>query len=368
MTEHKNIPIPEGKGEGESSLFERASGAFGFDPFKAAPIKGNLPEREMKRAKVRVRDNKSSATENQSGKNQAAQEQPVAEKPEAIVEAAPASTARVPTEYRPEPEVNLPVPAASREIVVETEPTAIVLSGKKYNISREHLRDQGMIVPEGTVSGLVEEFRIVKRQIIKAAREKGTARSRRVLVCSPHPGEGKTFCATNLAIAMAAERDGEVLLVDGDFAKPSILSTLGLPKGPGFMDCLADHSVQPEDLVMGTDIPGLWVLPAGTQTTSDSEFLASERTAQVLDRLTIGAPNRIIIFDSPPALAASPAAELAKHVGQAMLVARADKTGQSALEDACQLLSACPDIKLLLNAAHFSPSGRNFGSYYGYGE
>ena len=42
MTEHKKIPLPkDGKDGGtESSLFERASGAFGFDPFKAAPIKG----------------------------------------------------------------------------------------------------------------------------------------------------------------------------------------------------------------------------------------------------------------------------------------------------------------------------------------
>lgn len=355
MTEHKNIPLPE-DGEGkpsDSSLFERASGAFGFDPFKAAPIKGKLPEREMKRAKVKVRDQEPKVD---------------AEKAAASVEAAPVASPPVPTAYEPDSEANLPVPAASREIVVEPEIKAVTLSGKKHAIDREHLRDQGMIVPEGTVTGLIEEFRIVKRQIIKSARDKGTGRSRRVLVCSPHPGEGKTFCATNLAIAMAAERDSEVLLIDGDFAKPSILSTLGLPKGPGFMDCLAEDSVQPEDLVMGTDIPGLWVLPSGTNTTADSEYLASERTAEVLDRLTVGAPNRIIIFDSPPALAASPAAELAKHVGQAMLVARADKTGQSALEDACQLLSACPDIKLLLNAAHFSPSGRNFGSYYGYGE
>jgi len=119
---------------------------------------------------------------------------------------------------------------------------------------------------------------------------------------------------------------------------------------------------------MGTDVPGLWVLPAGNLTTADSEYLASARTAEVLDRLTLGAPNRLVIFDTPPALAASPAAELANHVGQAVLVARADRTGQSALEDAYQLLSACPDIKLLLNAANFSPSGRKFGSYYGYGE
>ncbi|MDN3645278.1 capsular biosynthesis protein [Pontixanthobacter aestiaquae] len=356
MTEHKNIPLPKRDGEDgstESSLFERASGAFGFDPFKAAPIKGKLPEREMKRAKVKVKD--------ADGREQA-------EKPAATVEAAPVASPPVPAEYQPEPRETLPVPAASRELVVEPQATSVALSGQKYEIDREFLREQGLIVPEGTITGLIEEFRIVKRQILKAAKDKGTGRSRRVLICSPHPGEGKTFCATNLAIAMAAERDSEVLLIDGDFAKPSILSTLGLPKGPGFMDCLADPAVNPEDLVMGTDIGSLWVLPAGNQTNSDSEYLASERTAEVLDRLTVGAPNRIIIFDSPPALAASPAAELAKHVGQSVLVARADKTGQSALEDACQLLSACPDIKLLLNAAHFSPSGRNFGSYYGYGE
>lgn len=82
------------------------------------------------------------------------------------------------------------------------------------------------------------------------------------------------------------------------------------------------------------------------------------RAAQVLDRLTQGAPNRIVIFDSPPALAASPAAELAKYVGQALIVVRADRTGQGALEDAISLLSGCPNIQLLLNATHFSPSGR----------
>ncbi|MEO1489917.1 MAG: capsular biosynthesis protein, partial [Pseudomonadota bacterium] len=39
------------------------------------------------------------------------------------------------------------------------------------------------------------------------------------------------------------------------------------------------------------------------------------------------------------------------------------QTGRAALEDAQQLLSACPDIKLLLNAVQFSPSGRRFGDY-----
>ena len=347
MTEHRKIPVPpRGKQEDDrpGSLFERASGAFGFDPFKAAPVPDRLAAAPMKRAKVRQPD----APVQDIGK------QP--ELPHADEPAAPVA-----------PEV-LPVAVAPSQVTIERQIGAVALHGKRFPVDRELLREQGLIVPDGAVNGLMEEFRIVKRQVLDTARSEGTALSRRVLICSPHPGEGKTFCAANLAIALAAERDSEVLLIDADFAKPSILSTFGLPKGAGFMDCLANDHVQAEDLVIGTDIPGLWVLPAGNQTNVDSEYLSSRRTADVLERLSTGAPNRILIFDSPPALAASPAAELAKHVGQAILVARADTTGQSALEDAVELLSGCPDVRLLLNAAHFSPSGRKFGTYYGYGE
>lgn len=324
MTEQSKIPLPNKDG---NSLLERATGAFGLGGFKPAPV----PQQ--------VRD--------------------------AVPEAK--AGAPVPVEYEPEPEVVAPVETPA----VEAPAAPVSFVGDRYEVDREWLREQGMIVPEGAVTALLEEFRIVKRQLLQSARDaqakgKGAA-AQRVLVCSPLPGEGKTFTATNLALAIAAEKDSEVLLVDADFAKPSVLSVLDLPGGPGLMDALSDPGIRVEDCVIGTDIPGLWVLPAGNQTTQDSEYLASKRTAQVLDRLTKGAPDRIVIFDSPPALAASPAAELAKYCGQALLVARADATGQSAIEDALSLLANCPDIKLLLNAANFSPSGRRFGSYYGYG-
>jgi Mrp family chromosome partitioning ATPase len=242
-------------------------------------------------------------------------------------------------------------------------------------VDRNHLRRQGFIVPEGKVTGIFEEFRIVKRQLLLQAadlRRQGgggpaAAWAQRVLICSPHPGEGKTYCAVNLALAIAAEKDSEVLLVDADFAKPSVLSALGIEGGKGLMDALADPALDAAGLVLDTDVPGLKVLPAGEATNRDSEYLSSSRTAQVLDRLTEGAPHRMVIFDSPPVLAASPAAELAKYVGQALVICRADRTGQQSLEDAVSLLSACPNIQLLLNATSFSPSGRRFGDYYGYG-
>lgn len=338
MTEQSKIPMPPKNDSKGKSLFERAEDMFGLGGLTAPPVPRGLAEPAAKRA-------------SRKGKS--------------FVEAKPQvrEDALAPLQPKP-PTVEAPVAAAP-------EPEAIAFGGPRHTIDRAHLRKQGMIHPEGKATALLEEFRIVKRQLLLAAREArrsgGGARSQRVLVCSPLPGEGKTFCATNLAIAMAAEKDSEVLLVDADFAKPSILSTLGLTGGRGLMDVLADPSIRVEDCVLATDIDGLYVLPAGNQTNSDSEYLTSSRTAEVLDRLTQGAPNRMVIFDSPPALAASPAADLAKHVGQALVVARADSTGQSALEDALTLLSTCPDIKLLLNGAQFSPSGRRFGTYYGYG-
>lgn len=241
----------------------------------------------------------------------------------------------------------------------------------KSNVDRERLRASNYIVPEGPVTGLSEEFRIVKRQLLLAARGgKGfepIENGERILICSANPNEGKTFCALNLALSMATEKDNRVLLVDADFAKPSIMSRLGIEGERGLMDALADPTIDAEDLVIETDIAGLSVLPAGRQTNQDTEYLAAAHSAAVLDRLTAHDPTRIIIFDSPPALAASPASVLALHVGQAVMVVHADVTTDTALRDALSLLSGCDNIQLLLNKTKFSPTGRKFGSYYGYG-
>jgi exopolysaccharide/PEP-CTERM locus tyrosine autokinase len=331
MTEHSKINRPgaQPRKARSGSLFERADAAYGLEKLAISRVPTNLPEVER-----RV--------------------------PQSVRRAASASR-------EPVYEAVVPAPQAQPNIqpgVAERAPERrVTLCGPHQQVDRDVLDFEGLIVPENPVTGLLEEFRIVKRELLADARAGGSDAARRILVCSPHPGEGKTYCAINLAIALAAERDIEVLLVDADVLNPKVPERLGIEADKGLMDCLTDDRLRPEELVIRTDIEGLFVLPAGSGNVRDSEYLASARTAEVLDRLTRGAPNRFVIFDTPPALAASAAAELAAHVGQAMLVVRADQTSRAALEDAQQLLSACPDIKLLLNAARFSPSGRRFGDY-----
>ena len=358
MTKQEKIPMPpEAKVNPAESLIERVVRNYDLVKLASAPIPADLIPPASKRRRYRRADDEL----------EEAEVTPIAEA--AVTPPRPAPKPEQAPEVV-EPEVITPAPAMKINVPA---PVAVPVrfKGDRLPVNRQHLRDQGLIVPEGTVTGLLEEIRIVKRQLLLNAAQLGQQgmgpNAQRILVCSPHPGEGKSYTSVNLALAIAAEKESEVLLVDADFAKPSVLSMLGLPGGPGLMDALSNPEIDVADCVIGTDISGLWVLPAGSATTSDSEYLSSSRTDAVLDRLTQGAPHRIVIFDSPPALAASPAAELAKYVGQAVLVARADRTGQGALEDAVSLLSGCPNIQLLLNAVHFSPSGRRFGSYYGYG-
>ena len=92
------------------------------------------------------------------------------------------------------------------------------------------------------------------------------------------------------------------------------------------------------------------------------------RTRAVLADLTVRHPRRIVLFDSPPALMASPASVLATHVGQVMMVVRADQTTEADLKEAVGLLSGCPHLGLMLNATGFAATGRRFGGYYGYGQ
>lgn len=338
MNEHRPVKRPP-------SLLERAADMFGTDPAAGAPtidVSNLPPEPDRKKAKKAA---------------PAAAAPPPADIVDPVVAAAPAVEA-APT-VKPSPRKDM---ARAAPAIVPT---------RQGTIDRDRLAARGMVVPGTAVSGISEEYRIVKRELIRNFSGSGSRpvlpRGHRVLIASANPGEGKTFSAINLALSLAVEADHDVLLIDADIAKPSVLETLGLDDGPGLMDALADPHLPLGDCLIQTDIAGLKVMPAGTAHMHDTELLASARTETLLAQLEAGAPGRIVILDSPPVLAASPAAVLAGHVGQLIMVVRADETLESALRDAIGLMGACPHIQLLLNGVKFSPGGRRFGTYYGQG-
>jgi exopolysaccharide/PEP-CTERM locus tyrosine autokinase len=223
---------------------------------------------------------------------------------------------------QPEPATVQPERAAARA-------ASVFLHGSVATVDRAALEARGFVLPDAPVGTLAEELRIVKRGVLAAVRAKGSGAGQVVMVCSARPDDGKTFTAVNLALSLAGERDVETLLVDGDIAKPEVLSTLGLEGSAGLLDALADPFTDVESLVIRTDVGALSVLPAGRQAHDATELLASGRMAELLRALTEGCPDRIVLFDSPPALAASAASAIAGACGQVLMVVRADRTSEA---------------------------------------
>jgi exopolysaccharide/PEP-CTERM locus tyrosine autokinase len=289
----------------------------------------------------------------------------------------PAKAAAADAPVRPAAEARpaaTPVVEAEPEIVDPVAPRAAPRApqpapGPIVAVDRGRLSRAGFIVPDAPVTGLAEEFRLIKRQLQAAIDRRisqPVEKRRSILVTSAQSGDGKSFCSVNLALSLAAEADLDVVLVDGDFAKPDALNQLGIESGPGLVDALSDPAVDPETLVVRTDVPGLSVLPAGRRATNVPELLASARTREILNRLATTNDRRMILFDSPPALMASPAAVMAAHVGQVLVVVRADRTTEADLRETISLLSGCDHVSLVLNGAALADSGRNFGGYEGY--
>lgn len=255
---------------------------------------------------------------------------------------------------------------------VAASPSRVPLARRRFvprapmqHVDRALMAAHGLVDSDSATGALAEEYRLIKRQLLRNA---GTVTlGRRILVTSAQPDEGKTYSSINLALSLAAEHEVSVLLVDGDFARQQVPEKLGIVPGKGLLDALADPSVHLADCVIPTDIPELSVLPAGTSTTRDTEYMSSARMQEVLATLDADAPDRIILFDSMPLLAASSAGVIAQYCGQVVVVVRADVTREAALRDAIGLIGQHNGISLLLNRVRFTPEGRRFGSYYGEG-
>lgn len=279
--------------------------------------------------------------------------------PETLVKSAPVQSA-------PEPMPSAPVPTTG----AMAKPKRSGRQSRRGEIDLVSLRDNGFIVPDSPSTLTAEEFRIVKRSLLLNAFAQGDGRIKNgnlILVCSSQPNEGKTFCAINLALSIASERDVTVLLVDADFSKPEVLSTLGLEGGKGLVDVIADPSLDLADCLIRTNIENLSVLPAGRQHHLTTELLASERMGAMIEEIAQRYHDRIVIFDSPPALASSAASVLALHVGQVMFVCEAERTREQQLREGLAMISGCKNVNLLLNKTRFMTAGRRFGAYYGYG-
>ena len=233
-------------------------------------------------------------------------------------------------------------------------------------LDRNHLAETGILMPWTATARSVEEFRIVKRNIMfpwQSTEYLGTVDRppKVVMVTSSRPREGKTFCSINLALAFAAEENLVTVLIDADAVRGDTAKLLKIPAEPGLTDILAGERSL-DDVLIQTDIPNLVVVPPGAYGPQVPELLAGPGPSRLVAEIGRRYPDYVIIMDTPPCLASTDPAALAPIAGQVVFVVEAGHTQQAEIESSLNLLSGCRQIRFLLNKTP-TASSEHFGAY-----
>src|SRR5262249_52737174 len=165
-----------------------------------------------------------------------------------------------------------------------------------------------------------EAFRSIRTMVCY---QRGPEAPRTILVTSAEPSEGKSFVAVNLAVALAGTGE-QALLIDSDFRRPSCHQAFDLNPPKAGLSSLLYGSGPRDGLIVPTPVPHLSFLPAGPMPPDPAALLSSARTRDLL--ATLRERFGWIVVDSPPVLAASDAAALARQVDGVLLVVRAHAT------------------------------------------
>jgi protein-tyrosine kinase len=256
------------------------------------------------------------------------------------------------------------------EVVANVTNRALHGTGSQSNpimLDLTRLRQLGGVTPNENKTQIAEEFRMIKRPLIKNAFNQGAGKIHNgnlIMVTSALAGEGKSFCAINLAMSIAMEMDHTVLLVDADVARPSIPKYLGFKAEMGLLDILLDDKLEPADVMIKTNVEKLSILTAGRKSRHATELLASQSMSNLLKDIAQRYRDRIVIFDSPPLLLTTESHVLANQMGQIVLVVEAENTPQKAVMEALRQIESCDVINLIFNKARHFPGSGYYGNYY----
>ena len=210
-----------------------------------------------------------------------------------------------------------------------------------------------LITPEGG-GDLAEPFRILRSSLLGFG-------GGRVMITSALDQEGKSLCASNLAIALSLPRDAEVVLVDLDLRRPTLSDLFEIDGSPGVVDCLLGDASWP-DCLRATRYPNLSILPAGRHSHAAPELLASHALRTLMEELRAFAASRFVLIDTPPVLLTADPRTLVEESDQAILVVRAESTPRSAFLEAIETLGSEKLLGVVFNQVRQRAAG-----YYYYG-
>lgn len=176
-----------------------------------------------------------------------------------------------------------------------------------------------------------------------------------IAVTSAGPGEGKSFTSINLALSFAADRQGEVLLIDADLRRPTIEKWIEPAPQIGFAELLRERTELDHAILELQNSP-LKILPAGEPPRDPVELLASDRLREQME--TLRARFSRIIIDTPPIVPFTDADAVGAACDGALIVARVGTTRRASFLQALSAVTSTRIIGTILNESVFSFADR----------
>lgn len=182
-----------------------------------------------------------------------------------------------------------------------------------------------------------------------------------LLVTSSEPSEGKTVSAANIAASLAGLKQ-RVLIIDADLRRPRLHEVFGKELQPGLADVLTGKSSTLD--FRQTDIPGLWLMTAGTTSGNPADLLGSARFGRLIEKLR--AHFDWIVLDSSPVLAVADPCVISRVASAVMLVVDCGRTPRHVATAAIERLRAvgAPLVGAMLNRVVLDGRGESYLPYY----
>jgi len=218
--------------------------------------------------------------------------------------------------------------------------------------------EKGLVVEAKPRSPAAEAFRVLAANIRYASLDKPL---KTLLVTSPHPKEGKTLVASNLAAAISQTEDS-VVVVDADLRLPMLHQFFGIEQDQGLTESILMNSVDGNLRIIRTE--RLSVLTSGDVPPNPTEVVGSQRMQKILKELTQKAD--IVVIDCSPLLIAADAKTLATEVDGVLLVFRARQTTTRAAREAVESLRQVKAniVGVVLNAEPRKKDGYYYYHYH----
>ena len=197
------------------------------------------------------------------------------------------------------------------------------------------LKTQPIDMMRAPVETVVRVHPAYDRIVQKLKTYRRTPRQSVILVASAIAGEGASTVARNIATALCQAGPERILLIDGNFRKPSQHKAFGVARDGGFSDVLKGEASLTS--VITDDVgSGISLMTCGSRVKSPSQVL----TATAIEGATVALLSLYdwIIIDGSPATEYPDVASIGTACGGAILVVRAESTRLEVAKDAKGIL------------------------------